>query len=242
MGGARFELRMTEVATASERRRIGVPTRIVVQPRVARGTEGDTRHGHVSVDAPCRAHPLQHPVGQLRHPPPGVVFENVVAAAEVGEVPRIRRPTLRGILTMVEVAAMDRLAAPDEAAVSVADAQRASDVLGRAISVNGKHAATDGMGEHAIPARRVPGQTPRRLRIDRTVTRKIGRIGSAAEQCERRDRDLDRGTHRSRSRGHVVSDGIRGEQEVSQEIRAQLIHRPIIPSGRLIGRAARRSA
>ena len=106
--------------------------------------EPDGGFGLVGVDAAGGAGPFEDAAGELADLPGGVVFEDVVALAQVGEVAVVGGSAFGGVDGVVEVAAPDGLAAAGEPAAFVAGAEESFQGLAGLVAVDGEDASGDG--------------------------------------------------------------------------------------------------
>ncbi len=88
------------------------------------------------------------------------MFEGVVAAAEVVKIVNTCRSAECPVVAVVDVAAVDGLAASGESAVFVAGSEEAFEVGARGVAVDGEDSAGDGVAEYPVPPGCATGQAP----------------------------------------------------------------------------------
>ncbi|CAI7651478.1 unnamed protein product, partial [Penicillium discolor] len=149
----------------------------------------------------------------------------------------------RRIVIVIEVALPRRETAAREAAALIAGPQVSAEVFARAIPVDGQQCPADRVGEHPIPAARRAGQSPGRGRIDRDHPVQLGGEDRSAlcrpfllpvhqlavHQREHRHGDLDaRSKLREQSFFRVMPRRSAGQDEIGEQVRAQLIDRAVV--------------
>ena len=139
-------------------------------------------------------------------------------------------PPSAQVLAVVDITAVDGLAASGESAVFVAGAEESFEVGVRGVAVDGEHAARDGVAEHPIPAGGHAGEAAGGVDVDRGAPDEFG--GSVAEPGEGEgwDGDVHDGPDGAetaeperwvRRGGWVVLWGA-GEQHVGEDVGSEL--------------------
>lgn len=100
------------------------------------------------------------------------------------EIGIVRRASVCGGDRVVDVTVDRRSGAARKAAVLVAGAQQTLQVFAGPVPVDGEHRATDGVGEHSIPACRSARDVPRGRSIDGVVPLELSRAGIRDEGIE----------------------------------------------------------
>ncbi len=120
--------------------------------------------------------------------PAGGVFEGVVASAEVVEAVGAGGAAVGPIRTVVDVAAVDGLAASGESAAFVAGAEEAFQVGVGCVAVDGEDAAGDGVAEHPIPAGGVSDEAAGGVDVDGGASDQFGPVRRSGPQARGRGR------------------------------------------------------
>ncbi|CDK00545.1 hypothetical protein MIC448_2610001 [Microbacterium sp. C448] len=114
--------------------------------------EADAGGWVVDVDLAGGAGPFEDPAAEVSDLPGGGVFEGVVSAAEVVEVVGAGGSAECPVLAVVDVAAVDGLAAAGESAVFVAGAEESLQVGAGGVAVDGEDAARHRVAQNPIPS------------------------------------------------------------------------------------------
>jgi len=192
------------------------------------------------VDAAEGAGPHQDSSGLLLDAPGGVVFEGVVATAEVGEIADVRGSAVLMVDGVVDVGPPHGLPASGESAVLVSCAQVSAQRFGGVPAVHGQDAAGVRVGEDPIPSGRGPCQATGRVGVDRGGAVQDRALVGRAGECGSGDRDLHDRAERFEHVDSVPVDlhrsGVARQEDVAEDVRAKLIQGALIP-GALIPRA-----
>ena len=133
--------------------------------------------GWVGVTSAGGCGPFEYPFGVLCDVPAGVVFQGVVAAAEVGEVAGFGASAVCPVGGVVDIAPLCRGAAAGESAVLVPCPQQPAHLFGGPVPVHAQHGPGGRVFPDHIPAGRVTCEVPGGSGVDRAVTGELGELG-----------------------------------------------------------------